>query len=79
EGVFIRSSHENPEDIIKQIKTDLPILVLSQGHIDEKEKIISAQGYTYESALGKFIWALAKTKDIKEIRKIFKKNYIGEI
>lgn len=78
-GILIKSFQEDPSSIIKNIKTDLPVLVYTQGNIKEKDNIISARGYTYEAALAKFMWVLGKTNPVKEIRKIFKRNYLGEI
>ena len=78
-GILIKSFQEDPSSIIKIIKTNLPILVYTQGNFKETNNIISARGYTYEAALAKFMWVLGKTNNIKEIRRAFKKNYLGEI
>ena len=79
QGIIIKSFQEDPTSILKKIDSNIPVLIFTQGNIKEKGNIISAQGYTFEAAVAKFMWALGMTKAPEKIRKIFKQNYVGEI
>ncbi|MBU0731309.1 asparaginase [Patescibacteria group bacterium] len=78
-GIIIKSLSEDPEFLLEKIDKKVPILIYTQGQIKDSPKIISAQGYTFEAAQAKFMWAMAKTQSTRELKKIFKNNFIGEI
>lgn len=79
QGVAIKAHLEKyfPENF--KLKTDLPVLVYTQGDFKDKNNYIKATGYTWETAVVKFMWALGQSKKVEKIRKIIKTNLVGEL
>ena len=71
---------------------DIPVLITSQslrGSIDlsryrkqimlEKFGVMSAKDMTYECALAKLMWGLAKTRNVRKLRTLMEKSIVGEL
>jgi L-asparaginase len=81
-----------PAGVRRAVAAGVPVIVRSQcarGPVDletyetgaklRDAGAISAGDMTTEAAVTKLMWALAKTRDLAAIEKIFRTNYAGEI
>lgn len=78
EGVAVKGFLEKPlPENFPKLK--IPVLVHSLTELPYKNNIITVSNCTWETAVTKFMWALAQTRDIKKLRKIMQTNYVGEL
>lgn len=79
-------------EIERATKNDIPVVVANQmekgitnltayeaGYYAKKAGAISSKDMTTEATVAKFMWVLAKTKKLPEIKKLMEKDLVGEL
>lgn len=87
QGIIVNGGmyHKLPENLnnfFEKVSKDKPVLVWSksiQGQIIGARNILVVNNMTWETTVTKFMWALAKTKNIKKIKELMNKDISGEI
>jgi len=82
-GIFVEgqghSISQDLESLFSKLATDIPVVLFDAKIAGKEKNIINIDNMTLESALVKFMYVLAQTKDLDEIKKLMQINLAGEI